>query len=121
MGWSGSVGCFYSLLFIRGCQRERLAHSGMHIHHKSKKFENVFSTISLQDVQPNSPAHLACLQAHSDYIIGADSVLHESEDLFTLVEAHEGRQLKLYVYNTESDSCREVTITPNSQWGGEGR
>lgn len=59
--------------------------------------------------------------AHSDYIIGADSVLHESEDLFTLVEAHEGRQLKLYVYNTESDSCREVTITPNSQWGGEGR
>ena len=27
--------------------------------------------------------------------------MHESEDLFTLVEAHEGRQLKLYVYNTE--------------------
>lgn len=75
----------------------------------------------LQDVQPNSPAQQACLQAHSDYIIGADSVLHESEDLFTLVEAHENRQLKLYVYNTESDSCREVTITPNSQWGGEGR
>lgn len=37
-----------------------------------------------------------------------------------MVEAHEGRQLKLYVYNTESDACREVTITPNSQWGGEG-
>ncbi|XP_046632864.1 Golgi reassembly-stacking protein 2-like [Daphnia pulicaria] len=79
--------------------------------------ENVWHIL---DVQPNSPAQQACLQAHSDYIIGADSVLHESEDLFTLVEAHENRQLKLYVYNTESDSCREVTITPNSQWGGEG-
>ena len=72
-------------------------------------------------MHPNSPACLAGLQSHSDYIIGADSVLHESEDLFTLVEAHEGRQLKLYVYNTDSDSCREITITPNSNWGGEGR
>lgn len=80
----------------------------------------IFCLTSLQDVHPNSPAQQAGLLAHSDYIIGADSVLHESEDLFTLVEAHEGRQLKLYVYNTESDACREVTITPNSQWGGEG-
>jgi len=79
--------------------------------------ENVWHIL---EVHPNSPAFLAGLLSHSDYIIGADSVLHESEDLFTLVEAHEGRQLKLYVYNTESDSCREVTITPNSQWGGEG-
>jgi len=79
--------------------------------------ENVWHIL---EVHPNSPAFLAGLLSHSDYIIGADSVLHESEDLFTLVEAHEGRQLKLYVYNTESDACREVTITPNSQWGGEG-
>lgn len=79
--------------------------------------ENVWHIL---DVYPNSPALQAGLLSHNDYIIGADSVLHESEDLFTLVEAHEGRQLKLYVYNTESDACREVTITPNSQWGGEG-
>jgi hypothetical protein len=25
------------------------------------------------------------------------------------------------VYNSESDSCREVTVTPNAAWGGEGR
>jgi hypothetical protein len=24
------------------------------------------------------------------------------------------------VYNSESDSCREVTVTPNAAWGGEG-
>ena len=63
---------------------------------------------------------MAGLRQYSDYIIGADSVLHESEDLFSLIEAHEGRPLKLYVYNTETDHCREVTITPNGAWGGEG-
>ena len=56
----------------------------------------------------SGPAELAGLRSFTDYIIGADSVLHESEDLFTLIEAHEGRPLKLYVYNTETDHCREV-------------
>jgi len=77
--------------------------------------------IFLQEVHPSSPAELAGLRPFTDYIIGADSVLHESEDLFTLIEAHESRPLKLYVYNTQDDSCREVTITPNNTWGGKGR
>lgn len=79
--------------------------------------ENVWHVM---EVQPNSPADLASLRSNTDYIIGADSVLHESEDLFTLIESHEGKPLKLYVYNSDTDSCREVTITPNSGWGGEG-
>ncbi|KAG1679030.1 Golgi reassembly-stacking protein 2 [Nymphon striatum] len=79
--------------------------------------ENVWHVL---DVHPMSPAELAGLQPFSDYIIGADSVLHESEDLFTLIDAHEARPLKLYVYNIDSDSCREVTISPNRTWGGEG-
>lgn len=74
-----------------------------------------------QEVHPSSPAELAGLKPFSDYIIGADSIMHESEDLFTLIEAHEGRALKLYVYNIDQDACREVTITPNSNWPGEGR
>ena len=47
--------------------------------------------------------------------------LLQSEDLFTLIEGHEGKALKLYVYNLDDDRCREVTITPNGAWGGEGR
>lgn len=27
----------------------------------------------------------------------------------------------MYVYNTDMDNCREVLITPNCSWGGEGR
>ena len=110
-----------------------------------------------QEVEPNSPAALAGLRPHTDYIIGADTVMNEvvyqhlrsakisllhiihrimmmrvcifvfsssdvqSEDLFSLIESHEGKGLKLYVYNTDTDNCREVIITPNSAWGGEGR
>lgn len=79
--------------------------------------ENVWHIL---EVHPSSPADLAGLRPFTDYIIGADAVLHESEDLYTLVESHENRCLKLYVYNSQEDSCREVTITPNSKWGGEG-
>ncbi|XP_041662828.1 Golgi reassembly-stacking protein 2 [Cheilinus undulatus] len=79
--------------------------------------ENVWHVL---EVEPNSPAALAGLRAHTDYIIGADTVMNESEDLFSVVETYEGKELKLYVYNTETDSCREVLITPNCDWGGEG-
>ncbi|XP_077544201.1 Golgi reassembly-stacking protein 2 isoform X2 [Haemaphysalis longicornis] len=79
--------------------------------------ENVWHVL---DVSPHSPAEAAGLRPFGDYIIGSDSVLHESEDLFTLIDAHEGRPLKLYVYNTDTDGCREVTITPNKSWGGDG-
>jgi hypothetical protein len=79
--------------------------------------ENVWHIL---EVCPASPAEVAGLRSFSDYIIGADSILHESEDLFTLIETHENKQLKLYVYNCDEDRCREVVITPNSQWGGEG-
>ncbi|KAG0421490.1 hypothetical protein HPB47_002616, partial [Ixodes persulcatus] len=79
--------------------------------------ENVWHVL---DVSPQSPAEAAGLRPYGDYIIGSDSVLHESEDLFTLIDAHEGRPLKLYVYNTDSDSCRELSITPNKAWGGDG-
>ncbi|XP_056594041.1 Golgi reassembly-stacking protein 1b isoform X2 [Triplophysa dalaica] len=68
------------------------------------------------EVEPNSPAALAGLKQYSDYIVGAD----QSEDFFMLIEASEGKALKLLVYNTERDDCREVHITPNGAWGGEG-
>lgn len=79
--------------------------------------ENVWHVL---DVEVSSPAALAGLQPHNDYIIGADQVLQDSEDFFSLIEAHEGKPLKLMVYNTQTDSCRDVIVTPNGAWGGEG-
>jgi len=75
----------------------------------------------LFQIQPNSPAQRAGFNAFKDYVIGADSVLHEAEDFFNLVETHQGRPLKLSVYNVDTDQCRDVTITPDVAWGGEGR
>ncbi|XP_054848138.1 Golgi reassembly-stacking protein 1 [Eublepharis macularius] len=72
------------------------------------------------DVEPASPAALAGLQPHTDYIVGSDQILQESEDFFSLIESHEGKPLKLMVYNMETDCCREVFVTPNGAWGGEG-
>ncbi|KAM9851311.1 Golgi reassembly-stacking protein 2 isoform 2-T2 [Aulostomus maculatus] len=79
--------------------------------------ENVWHVL---EVESNSPAALAGLKAHTDYIIGADSAMSEREDLFSLVETYEGKELKLYVYSTDTDNCREVVITPTWDWGGEG-
>lgn len=79
--------------------------------------ENVWHIL---EVHPSSPAETSGLRSFSDYIIGADSILHESEDLFSLIETHENKQLKIYVYNIDEDKCREVVIIPNSKWGGEG-
>ncbi|CAG5865587.1 unnamed protein product, partial [Menidia menidia] len=79
--------------------------------------ENVWHVL---EVEPNSPAALSGLRAHVDYIIGADTAMNESDDLFSLIETYEGRELKLYVYNTDTDNCREVVITPSPDWGGVG-
>ena len=61
-------------------------------------------------MEPNSPAYLAGLRPFTDYIIGADSILSEQDDLFTLIESSEGKPLRLFVYNSETDASREVTF-----------
>ncbi|XP_006890708.1 PREDICTED: Golgi reassembly-stacking protein 1 [Elephantulus edwardii] len=72
------------------------------------------------DVEPSSPAARAGLRPYTDYVVGSDQLLQESEDFFTLIESHQGQPVKLMVYNSELDFCREVTVIPNAAWGGEG-
>ncbi|KAG9286008.1 hypothetical protein G9A89_022684 [Geosiphon pyriformis] len=73
------------------------------------------------DIASQCPAELAGLIPYTDYIIGTPHATLTSENNFyELVEAHNGRQLRLYVYNSNFDACREVVIVPNHEWGGEG-
>ncbi|CAO3642011.1 unnamed protein product [Cunninghamella blakesleeana] len=73
------------------------------------------------DVSPNSPAEMAGIIPHTDYVIGSpQAVLKADDDFYNLVEDNLGNPLRLYVYNTEWDSCREVIIVPNNDWGGSG-
>lgn len=71
-------------------------------------------------MQPHSPAALAGLRSNTDYIIGADTLLNDAEDFYALIESNQGKSLKLYVYNSDADSTREISLTPNIGWGGEG-
>jgi hypothetical protein len=73
--------------------------------------ENVWHVL---DVASNSPAEMAGIIPYSDYIIGSPHMtLRNEDDFFSLVEEHLGKPLRLYLYNTEWDSCREV-----KQWMG---
>ncbi|KNC79900.1 hypothetical protein, variant [Sphaeroforma arctica JP610] len=40
--------------------------------------------------------------------------------LYQLVEAMNKKPVNLYVYDISTDSCREVTVTPDTDWGGDG-
>ena len=44
----------------------------------------------------------------------------QRDDFFTLVETSDGQPVKVYVYSSLTDGVRELSITPNSKWGGEG-
>lgn len=92
---------------------------GVSIKHSSfdRADERVWHVI---EVDPGSPAHQAGFKANEDYVIGSDSILQENDDLYNLIEAHEGKALKLFVYNVKTDNCREVICYPNSKWGGRG-
>ena len=70
---------------------------------------------------PLSPAHIAGLLPHSDYILGSPSGTLRGESAFgELVEDHLNRSLVLWVYNSEFDVLREVELIPRRGWGGEG-
>jgi len=70
---------------------------------------------------PLSPADLAGLLPHSDYILGnpSDTLCSESA-LVELVKDHLSRSLILQVYNSEFDVVREVELVSRSGRGGEG-
>lgn len=68
-----------------------------------------------------SPAYLAGLLPHSDYILGSPAGILRGESAFgELVEDHLNRSLVLWVYNSEFDVVREVELIPRRGWGGEG-
>ena len=81
--------------------------------------QNIWHILSIPS--PLSPAHLAGLLPHSDYILGTPSgTLRGEAALGELVEDHINRSLVLWVYNSEFDVVREVEIVPRRGWGGEG-
>lgn len=81
-------------------------------------YENVYRVL---DVHNNSPAFESSLQPFKDYIVGTpDHLFSEPEDFENLLHANLGKSLTINVYNSDTDSVREVEINPRLNWGGEG-
>ncbi len=59
-------------------------------------------------MHPNSPAAQAGLIPHTDYILGSE-VMAGDDDLYTIIEGNDHKQIKLFVYNNDTDLCREVS------------
>ncbi|KAH8114310.1 GRASP55/65 PDZ-like domain-containing protein [Phellopilus nigrolimitatus] len=73
------------------------------------------------DVLEGSPAESAGLVPYGDWIVGwSGGVLASESDFYDVVEAHEDKPLRVYVYSFDFNTLREVVLVPNRQWGGEG-
>ena len=72
-------------------------------------------------VAPGGSAERAGLCSDTDYIIASlDKVLMQEEDFLFLIEKNPGCVLKFVVYNSESDSCREVLVEVGKNEFGTG-
>lgn len=72
-------------------------------------------------VQKSSPAQIAGLTPNSDYLLGTAMESFSSEDMLAaILEENTDRVVEIYVYNTESDVVRVVTLMPTLSWGGGG-
>ena len=69
---------------------------------------SVYVFLCTQEVHPNSPAAQAGLKPHADYILGSDAMAGD-DDLFNLIENNNNKQIRLFVYNSDTDVCREVS------------
>lgn len=73
------------------------------------------------EVFPNSPADQAGLIPLKDFLLGTMEVMfRDMDELAETVNLCRGKNLVLYVYNMETEMIREVSITPNTGWGGDG-
>ncbi len=72
-------------------------------------------------VEPKSPANIAGLTPSTDYLLGTTMESFEDEEVLgDVLYDNEDHTLEVYVYNTESDVVRVVTLLPSLNWGGRG-
>jgi hypothetical protein len=77
--------------------------------------------IRVLSVEHNSPAAIAGLTPLTDYLLGTTSASFDSDDMLAeVLYVHVDRIVEIYVYNTETDMVRVVTLMPTNSWGGRG-
>jgi hypothetical protein len=67
-------------------------------------------------VENDSPAELAGLQAETDYLLGTnDTAYKDTEVLFDSLMANLDQPMEIYVYSKKTDEVRTVVLMPTSQ------
>lgn len=78
-------------------------------------------TLHVLDVYDDSPAAHAGLDAFNDYVVGVGDMLFDGPDEFGEIVNHFlNEPVRFFVYSAMDESVREVIITPDRGWGGEG-
>lgn len=77
--------------------------------------------IRVLSVEHNSPAAIAGLTPLTDYLLGTTSTSFDSDEMLAeVLYVHIDRIVEIYVYSTETDMVRVVTLMPTNSWGGRG-
>jgi len=57
----------------------------------------------------------------ADWIIGCpDITISSQDDFYNLMIHNTSKPVRLIVFNSDADACREVVVTPSFDWGGDG-
>jgi len=77
--------------------------------------------IRVLSVEHNSPAAIAGLIPMKDYLLGTTSTSFDTDAILAeVLMVHADRIVELYVYSSETDVVRVVTLMPTLTWGGRG-
>lgn len=77
--------------------------------------------IRVLEVEQNSPASIAGLVPLQDYLLGTTAASFESTaTLASVLHEHCDMVVEIYVYNSESDIVRVVSLMPTLSWGNGG-
>ena len=77
--------------------------------------------IRVLEVENNSPASQAGLVPLKDYLLGTTAIAFGStKQLAEVLDAHLDHFVEIYVYNSDSDKVRVISLQPTFSWGGRG-
>jgi hypothetical protein len=77
--------------------------------------------IRVLEVEKDSPASVAGLVPLKDYLLGTTAIAFGSTKMLAdVLDANLDKIVEIYVYNSDSDKVRVISLMPTYAWGGRG-
>ena len=79
------------------------------------------NVIHILEFYVDSPLYKAGFKPNTDYILSTEHYSFvDDNDFMQFIKANEKKPLNIYVYSSETEKIRMLTLTPDSNWGGSG-